>query len=172
MSRMRTRQHWLLITNQIGGRDLARADWRRYPLASAIAPRPIAGDRVAILRTHRRSYVNAAVFIGTADVHADCGNELELRHRFVAPDRHDVPLASVPHLLVSHGWTDERLGALMGLVVPLGARDYKAIEVALRGVALAYGPEPSRPAHRLPRTPGRRRLITARLMNRKPSPAR
>ncbi len=169
---MDTRHHWLLITSEIGARDLARAEWRAYPLASAIAPRPAPGDRVAVLRTHRRAYVAAAVLIGTADVRGDSGNELELRHRFVAPGGHETPLAGVPHLRVSHGWTDERLGALMGLVVPVGAADYEAIEAALRSVALAYGPEPSRPAHRLPRTPGRRRLIAARLMNRKPSPAR
>lgn len=169
---MDTRRHWLLITSEIGARDIARAQWRAYPLASAIAPRPVAGDRVAVLRTHRRSYVRSAVLIGTADVRGDSGNELELRHRFVAPAGHDVKLAAVPHLTVSHGWTDERLGALMGLLVPLGAADYAAIEAALRIVALTYGPEASRPAHRLPRTPGRRRLITARLMNRKPSPAR
>ncbi len=169
---MDTRRHWLVITGEIAARDLARADWRTYPLASAIAPRPARGDRVAFLRTHRREYVKAAVLIGTADVHADAGNDLELRHRFVAPGGHEVPIASLPHLRVSHGWTDERLAALMGMVVPLNAQDYAAIEAALRSVALAYGPAPSRPAHRMPRTPGRRRLVAARLLNRKPFPAR
>lgn len=169
---MDTRRHWLIVTSEIAARDLARADWRSYPLARAITPRPARADRVAMLRTHRREYLRNAAFVGTADVHADTGNELELRHRFVAPAGHEVRLGSIAHLLISHGWTDERLVALMGIVVPLSAADYDRIEAALRDAALAYGPGPSRPAHRMPRTPGRRRLITARLLNRKPSPAR
>lgn len=165
------RHHWLVITNDIAARDLARAGWRTYPVPSATGPRPAPGDRIAVLRTHRPAYVRSATLIGTADVHADGGNELELRHRFVAPSGHEIAIGRVPHLLISHGWTDQRLAALMGTIVSLGQPDYERIESALRIVALEYGPAAARPAHRIPRTPGRRRLIAARLLNRRPSPS-
>lgn len=169
---MERRRHWLIITSEIAARDLARADWRAQPLGPTLAARPAAGDRIAVLRAHRPRYLETAVFIGTADVRGDSGTEIEIRHRFVAPVGHEVPVTSVRHLLVSNGWTHERLGALMGVVVPVSPQDYERIEDALRVVALAYGPKPSRPMHRMPRTPGRRRLISARLLNRRPSPAR
>ncbi len=143
----------------------------QLPLGPAIAPRPASGDRIAVLRTHRLAYVSNARFIGTADVRDGHGGELEIRHRFVAPGGHEVAPAALPHLAVTRAWTDDRLGALMSRVLPIGDADYESIEAALRRVALSFGPAPSRPAHRRPRTPGRRRLVAARVLARRP-PAR
>lgn len=147
-------------------RDLAsalcRAGARRLSL-DAIAPvRPQGGDRLALLSVHGPLFVSAAAFVGTADVLADEGVTLRLRHRVLAPLGNAVALRTLPSLRVSAGWTHPALGALRGEVVRCTARDLERIEAALLAVARAHGPRAKRPAHRSPRTPGRRALIAGR----------
>lgn len=156
---------WLVVIGDGGARDLARSDWRRLILAASDG-RPAAGDRIAVLRTHRPAYVAAAVLIGTADVRRDLGDALELRHRVVAPLTHEPDLVSL-HLRIGTVWTHARLGALLGAAITLEQADYERIERALLDAAHAFGPPPSRPAHRRPRTPGRRAILVARLQTRR-----
>lgn len=156
---------WIMVIGDVAARDLARAGWRRLALAQE-APRPAAGDRIAVLRTHRPRYVTEAAFAGTADVRGDDQGEVVIRHRFVTPEGHAVPLTSL-RLHLASGLTHERLGARIGTVASLDPRDFARIEDALREVALAYGPQPKRPAHRRPRTPGRRALTSARILARR-----
>lgn len=157
---------WLVVIGDIAARDVARADWRRIPLAPSGDGRPAPGDRIAVLRTHRPAYVQSAVLIGTADVRRDLGDALEVRHRVVAPTGHE-PTLTVLGLHVATSWTHERLGGLLGSAIPLDVADHDRIERALLDEAHAFGPAPSRPAHRRPRTPGRRALLVGRLMARR-----
>ncbi len=84
----------------------------------------------------------------------------------------DLSVSRAREALKRTGWTDERVAALMGTAIPIPSADHERIEAAVRDEALAYGPEPSRPAHRTPRTPGRRRLISPRIAARKAYPIR
>lgn len=168
---MDARAAWLVIVGEVVAKDLERADWRRLPLAPSGDRRPAPGDRIAVLRTHRPAYVASAVLIGTADVRRDLGDALELRHRVVAPTAHEPSLAAL-RLRVAAGWTHARLGELLGLAIPLEDEDHERAERALLEEAHAFGPAPSRPAHRRPRTPGRRALLVGRLMARRPKNAR
>jgi len=124
--------------------------------------RPQGGDRVALLSVHGPLFFSEAAFVGSADVLADDGTALKLRHRVLAPPGWTVALRTLPSLRVSAGWTHVGLGALRGEVVRCTARDLGRIEAALLAVARAHGPRAKRPAHRRPRTPGRRALIAGR----------
>jgi hypothetical protein len=141
---------------------LCRAGARRLALDAAAIVRPQGGDRVALLSVRGPLFVTDAAFVGTADVLADDGATLKMRHRVLAPPANTVALRTLPSLRVSAGWTHARLGALRGGVVACTVRDAERIEAALLSVARAYGPRARRPAHRRPRTPGRRALIAGR----------
>jgi hypothetical protein len=162
---------WLLIVGDVAARDLAREKWHRIVVADGAEALPLPGARLAVLRTHRPDFVARTVVLGTAVVTDRVGQTLEIRHRFVAPAGYEPPLTAV-HPRIAAGWTDERVGALVGTALPIPSSDHERIEAAVREQALAHGPEPSRPAHRMPRTPGRRRLIGARLVARKAYPIR
>ena len=162
---------WLVIVGEVVARNLARADWRRLPLAPSSDRRPAPGDRIAVLRTHRPAYVASAALIGTADVRRDLGDSLEVRHRVVAPTAHEPSLVGL-RLRVATSWTHARLGELLGHAIPLEDKDHERAELALLDEAHAFGPAPSRPAHRRPRTPGRRALLVGRLLARRPKNAR
>jgi hypothetical protein len=126
------------------------------------ADRPHAGDRVGILAVHGPLFAAAAAFVGTADVIGDDGSRLRLRHRVLAPAPHRVATSDLPSLRVSAGWTNALLGSLRGTVVRCSDRDLERVEAALLALAHRYGPASKRPAHRRPRTPGRRALIAGR----------
>ena len=158
---------WLLVVGDVAARDLARNEWRRIALPRGEPPRPAAGDRIAVLRTHRPLYATAAVFVGTAGVRGVENDALLIRHRFVAPTEHETALVELTHLHVSVGWTHERVKALIGQAIPLTQEDYDAIEAVLRNAALTFGPPAKRPAHRMARTPGRRALSQDRVAARR-----
>lgn len=157
---------WLLIVDDTAARELAKNGWHRVPLAPSTDPRPAPGARLAILRTHRPDFVARAVVLGTADVREETADAIVIRHRVVSPAGHEPTLAQL-HLRIAAGWTDARLGALVATAIPLPPTDHERIEAAVREQALAHGPAPSRPAHRMPRTPGRRALVSARVIARK-----
>jgi hypothetical protein len=142
--------------------SLCRAGARRLALDAAATVRPQGGDRVALLSVRGPLFVTDAAFVGTVDVLADDGAALKLRHRVLAPLAKEVALRTLPSLRVSAGWTHAKLGALRGEVVLCTVRDAERIEAALLAVARAYGPRVKRPAHRQPRTPGRRALGAGR----------
>jgi hypothetical protein len=141
---------------------LCRAGLRRLALDTEAVVRPQGGDRVALLSVRGPLFVSDAAFVGTADVLGDDGAALRLRHRVLAPPAYTVPLRTLPSLRVSAGWTRARLGVLRGGMVRCTIRDAERIEAALLAVARAHGPRARRPAHRRPRTPGRRALIAGR----------
>ncbi len=157
---------WLLIVDDVTARELARNGWRRLPLAPSSDPRPAPDARLAIVRTHRPDFVARAVLLGTADVREESADAIAIRHRVVAPAGHEPSLAQL-HVRIAAGWTDARLGELIGTAIPIPPADHERIERAVREQALAHGPQPSRPAHRMPRTPGRRRLISPKITARK-----
>ena len=123
---------------------------------------PMRGDRVALVAARGPSFVSTAEFIATAEVRSADLGDLTLRHRVVAPTGHAVPLEALPALRVSAGWTHARLGAMRTSAVRCTERDFERVEGALLQAALRFGPGPKRPAHRRPRTPGRRALIAGR----------
>ena len=123
------------------------------------------------MHTHRPNFVARAAVLGTALVTGGDAGRLEIRHRVVSPAGHEPALAAL-HPRIAAGWTDERVAALVGSAIPIPPADHERIEAAVRAEALAYGPDPKRPAHRMPRTPGRRRLIAPRIAARKAYPVR
>ena len=155
---------WLAVIGDVAARDLDRSGW--HQLRGAWEAVPATGDRIAVLRTHRPDFAKGARFIGTADIHRASDGTVTLRHRITAPTGHEPSAAEILHLGVSLAWTDERVAALLGTVVRIDADDFDRIERVLRERALAFGPDPSRPHHRRPRTPGRRAILSARVMNR------
>lgn len=91
---------------------------------------------------------------------------LRLRHRVSAIAGHEVTVAELgARLAVARGWTRERRADLIGRLRMITNTDFELIENALLSVALHYGPPAQRPAHRRPRTPGRRVLIAGRAAN-------
>lgn len=155
--RTTTRRAWLAVVDEEGLRRVARNEWRDLALVTR-ERRPVAGDRVDVLVTRGPSFVAAARLAGSAEVVDARGESLRIRHRFVAPNGHEPALGAAKPLGVVVGWTHQRLGVLVGGLVPLTSDDHERIEDALRRAALDFGPEPKRPRHRRPRTPGRRAL--------------
>ncbi len=153
---------WLAVVDAETWRRIARRGLGSFRLPSFEDALVQPGDRIEILVTHRPLFVREARLVASADVAAVESDGLLLRHRFVAPSGHEPALQDLRMLRVALGWTHELLGALVGSLLPLPLRDHQVIEAALREVALAYGPAASRPAHRRPRTPGRRALIEGR----------
>lgn len=162
---------WLLVVNDPTARELARTEWRHLTLAPSTDPRPAPGSCVAVIRTHRPDFIARAVVLGTADVRATTSDALELRHRVVAPSGHEPALAAL-RLRIAAGWTDERLGHLVGAALPLPPVDEERIEREVLDRAHAFGPAPARPAHHRPRTPGRRALVSARIAARRTTGSR
>ncbi|MEK6206636.1 MAG: hypothetical protein AABM32_03250 [Chloroflexota bacterium] len=158
---IRSARRWLLIVDGEILRRVVRSGWRELPLATGAA-RPSAGDRVDVLATKGPRFVTEAHFAGNAEVAKSEGDVLTIRHRFVAPSGHEPTLTSLGLLRVAVGWTHEILGGQVGAFLPMTQTDHERIEGALRDAALAFGPPPSRSAHRRPRTPGRRALIEGR----------
>jgi hypothetical protein len=162
---------WLAVVDGEVLRRVVRSGWRELPIATGAA-RPTAGERVSVLFTKGPRFVTEARFAGSAEIVRDLGEVLKIRHLFVAPAGHEPELTSLGLLHVAVGWTHQDLGGLVGAFLPMTQADSERIESALREVALAFGPPPSRPAHRRPRTPGRRALIEGRAAWRHVSPSR
>lgn len=153
---------FVAILDDADATHLVRDGARELELATGLPDRPRAGDRLAILAVRAPLFVASAAFVGTADVLGDEISRLRLRHRVLAPEPHQIRLSQLPSLRVSAGWTHRSLGELRGRVVLCGSRDFERVETALLTLAHRYGPAPKRPAHRRPRTPGRRALIAGR----------
>lgn len=153
---------FVAVTDASSTTALVRGGLRRLRLPLGASSRPSAGDRIVVLATQGPSFVATAAFIGSAEVLSDDGETLNLRHRVVAPAHHPVLLGALPMLRVAAGWTHERLGALRDGAVRCSAHEFERVEEALLQVALRFGPPAKRPAHRRPRTPGRRALIAGR----------
>lgn len=153
---------YVAILDHADATHLLRTNARELELASDTADRPGAGDRLGILAVLGPRFAADAGFVGTADVLGDEGSRLRLRHRVLAPAPHRVAPRDLPSLRVSAGWTNALLGSLRGTVVRCTGRDLERVEAALLTLAHLYGPAPKRPAHRRPRTPGRRALIAGR----------
>jgi len=161
------RTSWLAIVSDGTARAIARSEWRLLPLAS-IPASAAAGDRVAIVLAQRVRAATTAVVLGTADVRQrDAVTHLSIRHRVVAPAGHEPMLTDQRQLLASVGWTDERVRAALGGILPVPQRAFDDVEHALREVALAFGPPPKRREHARPRTPGRRALASDRVVARR-----
>lgn len=158
----RTHGTHVAIVDLAHAKRLLGANAGELELASDTVDRPRAGDRVGILAVHGPLFVAGAAFVGTAEVIGDDGSRLRLRHRVLAPAPHRVAPRDLPSLRVSAGWTNALLGSLRGTVVRCSDRDLERVEAALLTLAHRYGPAPKRPAHRRPRTPGRRALIAGR----------
>jgi hypothetical protein len=154
-------RRWLVVVDGEVLRRVVRSGWRELPIATGAA-RPSAGDRVDVLVTKGPRFVTEARFAGSAEIVRDLDEVLRIRHRFVAPAGHEPGLTSVGLLRIAVSWTHQVLGGLVGAFLPMTEADHGRIEKALRDAALAFGPAPSRPAHRRPRTPGRRALIEGR----------
>lgn len=153
---------FVAIVDRTAAAALLRDRVRDLHLALPEAHGPVPGDRVAILATAGPSFVSSAEFIATAQVRTVTGGDLSLRHRVLAPTAHRVALSALPTLRVAAGWTHERLGALRGSAVRCTAGDFERVDVALLQAARRFGPAAKRPAHRRPRTPGRRALLAGR----------
>ena len=153
---------YVAILDHTDAAHVVRGGTRELELANDATERPRAGDRVGILEVRGPLFAADAAFVATADVLSDEGARLRLRHRVLAPAQHRVMPGDLPSLRVAAGWTNARLGTLRGTVVRCTSRDLERIEAALLALAHRYGPAPKRPAHRRPRTPGRRALIAGR----------
>lgn len=153
---------YVTILDHADASAVLRAGARQLELPSGLADRPQRGDRVGFLAVRGPLFVAGAAFVGTADVLSDEGSRLLLRHRVLAPVPHQIALSQLPSLRVSAGWTHGALGGLRGSLVPCTRRDLERVEAALLALAKEYGPPAKRPAHRRPRTPGRRALIAGR----------
>lgn len=162
---------WVAIVDGEVLRRVARSGWRELPIATGAA-RPAAGERISVLVTKGPRFVTEARFAGSAEIVRDLGGVLKIRHRFIAPAGHEPTLTSLGLLRVAVGWTHQTLGGLIGAFLPMTPADQGRIETALRDVTLTFGPPPSRPAHRPPRTPGRRALIEGRSAWRPVTPPR
>jgi hypothetical protein len=162
---------WLAVVDGEVLRRVVRSGWREFPIGTGAA-RPTADERISVLVTKGPRFVTEARFAGSAEIVKDLGGVLKIRHRFVAPAGHEPALTSLGLLRVAVGWTHQSLGGLVGAFLPMTQADDERIESALRDVALTFGPPPSRPAHRRPRTPGRRALIEGRSAWRPVSPPR
>jgi hypothetical protein len=158
---IRSGRKWLAVVDGEMLRRVVQSGWRELPLASGAA-RPGPGDRLTVLVTKGPRFVTEARFAGSAVVVKDQGETLRIRHRFVAPAGHEPALTTLGLLRVAVSWTHQVLGGLVGAFLPMTQADHEQVEWALREAALAFGPAPSRPAHRRPRTPGRRALIEGR----------
>jgi len=158
----KTSRSFAAIVDASATRRLLRDRVRHLHVSVAGEQCPTRGDRIALVATRGPWFVSTAEFIATAEVRSADLGALTLRHRVVAPKGHAVPLDSLPALRVSAGWTHARLGALRTEAVRCTERDFERVEGALLQAALRFGPGPKRPAHRRPRTPGRRALIAGR----------
>ena len=158
---------WLAVVGEVAERALARSGWRTLPLIetpSLLAP----GDGIVVVRARRTRSIATATVIGTAIVReARDGADLAIRHRVIVPEAHEIRLVDVPVLVRRVGWTDDRLRALAGSLAPIPMREFTSVDGVLHETALAFGPPPKRKAHARPRTPGRRRLATARIAARR-----
>jgi hypothetical protein len=154
---------YVAILDHTEARALLRIRATALELPTGVAPaRPRQGDRLGILAVRGPLFVAGAAFVGTADVLSDEGSLLRLRHRVLAPEPYQIALGRLPSLRVSAGWTHRSLGELRGTAVRCSSRDLERVEAALLTLARRHGPAPKRPAHRRPRTPGRRALIAGR----------
>lgn len=129
------------------------------PLPRDLAP----GDRVAVVGWPARGAGPRLSRTATVRSASSDTGALALRRRVLAIAGHEIPLRSLgTRLAVARGWTRERRDELVGTLQAISDRDFALVEDALLDVARAYGPKATRPAHRRPRTPGRRALSAGR----------
>lgn len=154
-----TGRTWLLVT-AANAPSLGEHDWfaELLPVPDELAPH----DRVAIVSWPDRGVDRRSVLAGTATV-TKLSREtrvLRLRHRVAPVPGHEISVTSLgPRLAAARGWSVQRRLDVLGVLRLISERDFALIEEALLETAHAFGPSPKRPAHRRPRTPGRRALI-------------
>lgn len=157
-----TRRSWLVVLAD-KPRQLKAVDW-----FSALGPLPHEveqGDHVALVYWPVKGTPSLAATVAVSKV-SQGTNTLRLRHRVAAVDGHVVSVVSLgARLAIARGWTSDRRDDLIGGLRMIANADCELIERALLAVALRHGPPARRPAHRTPRTPGRRALIAARAAN-------
>lgn len=162
--RARTRRTWLVVLTA------APAELRRVEWFAELSPLPQEleeNDHVALLSwpTSRGTPPFLAATVAVSKLLRETAT-LRLRHRVSAIAGHEVTVASLgARLAVARGWTRERRDDLIGCLQMITNADFELIESALLGVALRYGPPAGRPAHRIPRTPGRRALMAGEAAN-------
>ena len=158
---MRTRS-WVAIVSPAQAQTLLRGGCRRLPVDVSSLAQPRPGDPIAVLAANGPLFVRDSVFVALAEVCGEDGPGLAIRKRVLAPAGHEVRIDELPSLRVTAGWTHGALGGLSGTAVGCTGRDMERIAAALLDRARAFGPAPRRPAHRRPRTPGRRHLLAGR----------
>lgn len=155
-----TGRTWLLVTAAISP-SFRDHDWfaELTPVPEELAVR----DRVAIVSWPDRA--RRPMLAGTATVQklSRETRTLRLRHRVSPVPGHEISVTSLgPRLAAARGWSAEVRSELLGAPRLIDERDFLLIDDALLEMAHAFGPPPTRPAHRPPRTPGRRALIAGR----------
>ena len=157
-----TRRNWLVVLADRPA-QLKAVDW-----FSALSPLPYEleqGDHLALVYWPMNGTPSLAATVALSKVSQDT-HTLRLRHRVAVVDGHPVTVASLgARLAIARGWTGDRREELIGGLRMITSNDFELIEQALLAVALRHGPSARRPAHRTPRTPGRRALIAGRAAN-------
>lgn len=160
---------WIAVLGDRTREQLERRHMRELPVAaSEREPRPDVGDLVAFLHRGR--------FVGIAKVTkllAESPRRFRLRPSVSAPVGAAPSFTAFsPRLRCSLGWTYAGLDDRTESFIPIEERDHARIADALLALALRFGPPARRPAHRRPRTPGRRPLVAASSTAlRRPRPA-
>lgn len=157
-----TGRTWIVVTGSAAP-SLRERDWfaELRPIPDELAPR----DRIAIVSWPERGIDRRPVLSVTATVtKLDRDAQLlRLRHRVSAVPGHEITLTSLgARLAAVRGWSVQRRSDLLGAPRLISGADFTLIEDALLAVAHEFGPPAKRPAHRRPRTPGRRALHAAR----------
>jgi hypothetical protein len=157
-----TGRTWLVVTATTSP-SLRERDWfaELRPIPDELASR----DRMAIVSWPERGIDRRPVLLATATVTklARDAHLLRLRHRVSAVPGHEIAVASLgTRLAAARGWSAQRRSDLLGAPRLISGTDFKLIDDALLAVAHEFGPPPKRPAHRRPRTPGRRALHATR----------
>jgi len=161
-----TGRTWLVVTPATGA-PLKEHDWfaELQPVPDELALR----DRVAVVSWPDRGVDQRPVLAGTATV-VKLSREarvLRLRHRVSSVPGHEIPVTSFgTRLAATRGWWAVRREDLLEEPRLLSQPDFALIEEALLAIAHEFGPVANRPAHRRPRTPGRRALIAGRASRR------
>jgi len=156
-----TGRTWLLVIEIAP--DLRDHDWfaELRPVPDELATH----DRIAFVSWPDRGVERRPMLAGTVSVSklSRESRTLRLRHRVSPVAGHEIAVSSLgPRLAAARGWITARRSDLLGVARLVAESDFALIEGALLETAHAFGPPPKRPAHRIPRTPGRRALIAGR----------
>jgi len=157
-----TGRTWLVVT-PTASPSFGDHDWfvELRPLPDELALR----DRAAVITWPDRGVDRRPTLAGTATVTklSRDAHQLRLRHRVSPVEGHELSVTSLgTRFVAARGWSAQRRAEVLGSPRLISERDFALIEDALLAVAHEFGPPPKRPAHRRPRTPGRRALIAGR----------